>query len=56
MSSPSVLHEIDRVFVAMVEEFAMSMDEWLAAVRGVEPMVLSVPTARLLAEARGESE
>jgi len=56
MSSPSEFHEIDPAVVAIVEEFTMSMDDWLADVQGVEPMVLSVSTAQLLAGARDESE
>ena len=56
MSSPSELHEIDPVVVPIAEEFAMSMDEWLAGLRGIEPMILSVSTAQVLADARAESE
>ena len=42
--------------VPIAEEFAMSMDEWLAGLRGIEPMILSVSTAQVLADARAESE
>ena len=34
----------------------MSMDEWLADLRDGEPLILSVSTAELLADARAESE
>ena len=56
MSSPSELHEIDPAVVPIAEEFEMSMDEWLADLRDGEPLILSVSTAELLADARAESE
>ena len=56
MSSPSELHEIDPVVVPIAEEFEISMDEWLADLRDGEPLILSLSTAQLLADARAESE
>ena len=56
MSSPSELHEIDPIVVPIVEEFTITVGEWLAGLQGPEPLVLSTPTAQLLAEARAESE
>ena len=56
MSSHSELHEIDPVVVAISEEFEMSMDEWLAGLRGTKPSVLPISTVQLLADARAESE
>lgn len=54
MSIPSELHEIDPVVVPIVEEFEITMDEWLAGLRGDEPLTLSISTAQLLADARAE--
>ena len=56
MSSPSELHEIDPVVVPISEEFEMSMDEWLAGLRGIKPSVLPISTVQLLADARAEPE
>ena len=56
MSIPSELHETDPVVVPIAEAFEMSMDEWLADLRDGEPLILSVSTAELLADARAESE
>ena len=56
MSSPSELHEIDPVVVPIAEEFEMSMDEWLAGLRGIKPSVFSISSVQLLADVRAESE
>lgn len=56
MSNSSGTHEVDPVVVPIVEEFELSMDEWLAGLVGDEPLALPISTADLLAAARAESE
>ena len=56
MSRSSEVREFDPVVVPIVEEFEISMSEWLAGLRGDdEPVVLPVSTAELLADTRAES-
>jgi hypothetical protein len=56
VSEPSEIREIDPAVVPIVEEFELTMDDWLASVRGDEPLVLAVSLAELLAEARADTE
>lgn len=56
MSDPSDTRETGPVVVPIVEEFDLSMDEWLATLRRDELIELPESTADLLAAARSESE
>jgi hypothetical protein len=50
------IREIDPVVVPILDEFEVSLNDWLATVRRDEPVVLPEPTANLLAAAHAESE
>ena len=54
MSEPAEVRELDPVIVPIPEDFAVTMDDWLAGLRGDEPVVLPTSTAEMLAEARTE--
>lgn len=56
MSKPAEVRELDRVIVPIPEEFAGTMDDWFAGLRGDEPVVPPMSTAEMLAEARTEGE
>lgn len=55
MSARSGRGDLDPVVVPIVEEFDVSMDDWLASLRGAAPIELATPTAELLAAARAET-
>lgn len=55
MSTPSEVKELDPVVVPIPDAFDVTMDEWLAGLRGEEPRALRRSTVELLDEARSES-
>jgi hypothetical protein len=48
--------ELDPAVVVIPDKYEITMDEWLASLRGDEPTRLTVPAADLVAEARAEAE
>ena len=46
--------ELDPVVVPIIQDFDVTIDEWLASLRRDEPLIMAVSGAELVAEARSD--